>query len=253
MIQNKFLLKNKKSSRFVIGSILGLTAILVLMASDRLLYFWSAQNALGQSEAIIAGLQAENQRLLVSSREIAESGVLNRYIKDRNLIDLFAILTDEKARRGVGDMVVTDAEGIVLSRTQVPARRGDFVFETTDWGKALAAGETVSAVMEGRAWPLVLMGGTRIEENGKLVGTILSSEIVTDGLVRNLANKYLINQAQVALYARKSGVVGSSFEPESQARLVTAYFNVGSDWTENLETDQSVEKEGQNYFVFNVT
>src|SRR3989344_8272153 len=99
MIQNKFLLKNKKSSRFVIGSILGLTAILVLMASDRLLYFWSAQNALGQSEAIIAGLQAENQRLLVSSREIAESGVLNRYIKNRNIIDLYAFLPDEKARR----------------------------------------------------------------------------------------------------------------------------------------------------------
>ena len=171
------------------------------------------------------GIDAEKRYALIQAKELAANTTLRSTLRQRDLVNLLAITTEEANNRNVENIIVTDENGVVLSRTTNATNRGDYVFQTTAWGNLVAEGKGVASIEKGRIEPLLIIAASPIKEDGRLIGGIFVSYNLTNDYVKRLTEKYLDPKIELAFYSYEKGVVATSFDdPEMNLRL-TSYFN----------------------------
>ncbi len=197
-------------------------------------------------------LSSEIEYALEQSKEMTESKVFDQYVEKGDVLNILAVQNDEKKKRGLGFIVAVNAEGIALSRVPLISNRGDYVAQTTRWGRSAAQGVPLATIGVGRGYPLEIVGAYPIKESGDIVGAVHSGFYLDDGYSLKFQEKYLKEDTQIAFYSREEGIVGNSFQDGSVKHLLAAYFNQGTNWILKGYSDKLVLIDNKEYFVKNI-
>lgn len=205
-----------------------------------------------KTEPIQQALTTELEYVLRQSKEMVESQIFDQYIERGDVLNILSIQNDEKEKRGLELIVAVNEEGIALSRIPTINNRGDYVAQTTPWGRSAAEGIPLATIGVGRDFPLIIVGAYPIKKNGDVVGAIYSGLWFNDEYSLKFKEKYLKNKNQIAFYSREEGITGSSFEDESVKNLLYVYFNQGTKWILGGYSNELVRINNDEYFVKNV-
>lgn len=210
------------------------------------------KNEISKAEEV---LNEELAYVSKQTRDITVSGVLNNYIKKGDILNLISLLNDEKDKRNLEIALVTDGDGTALTRTEVIGVRGDNIFQTTTWGRALSQGEEVVSIERGKPLPLVLIAGYPIKENGEIIGSLFAGYSIDDNYAVRFKEKYSLGRTQLAFYTTEEGIIGTTFQSSETTNILNTYFGIGSDLVmKGLPSlAKEVQIEGQYYFVKNIT
>lgn len=186
--------------------------------------------------------------------DIIASGELNSYVGNRDIVNLISILDDQTQRRGVDMMLVTDKEGVVLTRTKVLSARGDNIFQTTAFGNKLSKNGSVAVIEKGKMHPLIMVAGSFIKQNGDIIGSLMAGSSLDNGYANKFKRQYLKDGTDIMFYTREDGIIGNTFNNKEIVKRMNAYFGIGSELiSENLaEMEKEIEIEGKSYFVNNI-
>jgi len=201
--------------------------------------------------------EALNQELVYISeqtKEIVDSGILNENIKNKDILTLLSLLNDQIKKRNLDVMIVTDKDGIVLTRTQAIEQRGDNIFQTTAWGRILSKGKDITFIEKGRPLPLVLVSCYPIKEDEELIGSVCSAYSMNDKYAIKFKKKYLFGWTELAFYSKEEGIIGATFENPKTTDILNTYFGIGSDLIvkDLSELKNEVNIEGENYLIKNI-
>jgi len=198
------------------------------------------------------GLGTDSQYVFQSVGEVAASPSIASLIEEKNIPQLTSALLNAQVSYGLSAMNVTDSEGVVLMRTQVTSRNGDYLFQTTPYGQKVAEGTPVVSIEHGSALPLLIIAGHPVTDHGQTVGAVFGGYSIDDAYAHDFRNRYLNDTDNLIFYSNQDGVVGTTFEASGTRPLLAAYFNTGSDWIQKGLSDREVIIEGKVYFVRNI-
>jgi hypothetical protein len=150
--------------------------------------------------------------------------------------------------------LATDKEGVALTRTEVVVVRGDNIFQTTFWGRALSQGMEVASIEKGRPLPLIMVAGQLIKKDGETIGSLFSGYSFDDEYAAKFKGRYLNEGTHLVFYTKEEGIVGSTFRNQETTQLLNAYFGIGSDLIieNSFELKKEVQIDGKYYFVKNI-
>jgi hypothetical protein len=206
----------------------------------------------GRMASVQHGLATDSQYVSEQMKDIAASPAVAALIQAENTTQLFSTLQNEQANHGLTALTVTDANGVVLVRTQATSRKGDYIFQTTAYGRKVAEGIPVISIEQGTALPLLIIAGYPVTNLGKTVGAIFGGYSIDDAYSRAFRAKYLTDGENLVFYSRQDGVVATTFENPDTRSALAADFNTGSDWILQRQSDREVTIEGKVYFVKNI-
>lgn len=173
-------------------------------------------------------LSDEMTAALVKTKAMVAEHVIDAYIAHDDLINTSNILKDLAKKYDFSGMVAVNEEGVVLARLASP-RIGDYVFQTTPWGRAAANGQTVVMVGEGRNFPLLISSAVPIMQNQKVAGALFGSYILDNQYAQTFKKKYLHTDEEVVFYSNKTGLTGTSYSDIETERLLKIYTDQASD------------------------
>lgn len=162
--------------------------------------------------------------LLDEARRLSGLADLQSAIVARDFARLFELTQDEVRRGAAGMILVTDADGIALSRTRSIGHRGDYVFDRTAWGRALGDGQEIATIDRGVTHPLVLIAGVPVTSGVERIGAVLPAYRLDDDFARMIRDRIGIAGAEVAFAVRDIGLVGHSFAKEKE-QLAEIFLN----------------------------
>lgn len=214
-------------------------------------FFESSANARTQAalEATDAGIKKDTTYLIEQARELDDGRVFDRYMASGDITQLLSAVVAERDRRGIDGLLVTDHNGVVLTRSKAVQQRGDFIYHTTTWGRELAAGREVMTLEAGAAHPLDVLGAVPMVREGAHFGSIVAAYIVDDRYVSNFKDRYLPEGAEIAFLMPERSIVGNSFENEAYGRILSFYFNDATVLSDITETVRRVAFNGDEYFI----
>ena len=201
---------------------------------------------------ILQALEKEKNFLAAETESIVAQGILNRYIKEADVLQIVSLLSQERDARGIGGLLVTNGEGMVLSRTQAIERRGDYIYQLSSWGRVLERGESVASIEQGIVWPMLIVAAQNIFEEEGRIGSLVTIFVTNDAYARSFRDGNLSPDAQVAFYTKEKGIVGHSFGSIHIGELLATHFNSGSDFVRQGESGKRVYIEDHPYFMLNV-
>jgi len=254
-INQKLLIILKKERALILTLLLVLILLsIVLFFSERItyaLYQPFVKSVVSQTKK---SLNQNLEYLSEQTKQIASSGNLNYYIEKKDPLNFLSILDNERKNRNIGIMLVTDKEGVVLSRTGETFLQGDYIFLTTSWGRALLDGKDVKSFEKGTSLPLIMIAGDFIKKDGEIIGSLFSGYSLDNEYAVKFKEQYLSKGTNLAFYTKEEGVVGTSFKNKETVRLVDAYFNIGSELvSKNLpDLKKEIQIDGKYYFVKNI-
>jgi len=81
-------------------------------------------------------------------------------------------------------------------------------------------------------FPVVMVSAVPLQgrRNAPVLGAVISGYELDDILPAALKQTYLNQDREAAFYSKTSGVVGESFTDPASKKLVTTYFNSGTDF-----------------------
>jgi hypothetical protein len=172
--------------------------------------------------------------------------------KDRE--NLIQIIQNERVFRGIGLMGVTDSQGVIIGRTMSPGVYGDNVFLTTPVGRMIFHGKSVQSIeLTTFDKQIFMTTGRPIMDGESMVGGLFANYLLDDSYARTFKEKYLMSGSDLIFYTKKDGVYGNSFTNPDTRKLINSYFNSGSDWIKNGDTDKTILFDnGNSYIVLNV-
>jgi len=206
-----------------------------------------------QAEEIVLFLNQELESLKILTEELSGSEELKIYQQELNGLELYSYLVEKKDRQQLDTFLVTDSWGMVLTRTKSPNYTGDFIYQTTSWGRVLNQENAINSIESGVVWPLIMISGlnTYGDEDQKL-GTVATINILDNSYAKRFIDKYDLGNNHLAFYTKNRGVVGQSFEnPETQRNVLT-YFNSASEFVQKGIGGERISLEERNYFVENI-
>jgi hypothetical protein len=219
--------------------------------ADNLVYQLSIKSAADKSLLLQNSLQIESQQALSEAKDIVAGGDITALIKNNDSSYLLALLDKEARKRGLTFLAAVNKDGINLASIPISSNYGDYVFQTTAWGRAVAKGKEMAAIGAGNIFPLILVGAEPIMENSFVQGAVFAGYLINDKYATKFKSKYLSDGYQVLFYSKKDGVLGDSFSDQPTRNFLSAYFNVGSDWIQNGLSGKIVQINGENYYVEN--
>lgn len=174
------------------------------------------------------GFKADMQYALDKTKDAAQDGAIRDSIAKNDVNKTSVELGNLVKKYNLGTMVAVNSDGLALTR--VPSqKKGDFVFQTTPWGREVAQGKEVVMVGEGRSYPLVINAAAPIIKDNTIQGAIFGGYILNNAYAREFKEKYLKPIEEVAFYSIKDGVYGTSLNDPETERLFKLLFNNGSD------------------------
>ncbi len=201
---------------------------------------------------ILNGIADDEHYVYGRMEALAATPDFARFIRQDDLPNIASTIQEEGTATGLDAIVVTDANGVVLAREKAPTSVGDYIFQSTTYGQQLAEGNSTVSVEKGTDLPLIVIAGFPVKENGTMVGAVFGGYSIDDAYAHAFRGRYLSGNTDLIFYAKAAGVVGTTFEDPKTKALIDTYFNTGSDWIENAQTDQAVTIEGKSYFLKNI-
>lgn len=200
--------------------------------------------------------QVENQvqeklgYLLTQAKEISDLSYIRQQIKDKDVLDFLGVLNNERKNRGIDTMLITDGQGIALSRVPANQKRGDNIFLLTPFGRKLAKGEEIISVINGQTKPMILAAGLPMFENNEIFGALVAGQEVSDSYAEEFRNSLSQSERiELAFYTDDKGVISSTFENKEANKLIATHYNLGSFLGEENFNTHQVEIDSNKYFV----
>lgn len=201
--------------------------------------------------SIESSFKQEANVVLDKIKKAASEGEINKYIADNDRVNTSAILAELTKKYSLFGMTAVNGAGVAVAR--VPqSRTGDYVAQTTSWGRRAANGEPVVTIAVGRIFPLAVVAGVPIYENDKVTGALHGGYILDDAYAVNFKHKNLKDGEQIIFYSKTTGAYGDSFENEEIKPLLKTYFNNGTLWVQNGRSELGVIQFRLNGKVFNI-
>lgn len=243
----------KKEQRFFTAIAVAFAVLVALLPLFNKAFYGASKRFAGaDAQRVSAAFTQESEALLAHAHALAEGGTLQAYIEQGDILNLTALLEGEQEKRKVDNILVTDAQGVVLTRTKSLAKRGDFIFQTTNWGRVLGQGETVATIDESIAWPLTAIGGYPLKTSAGTPGAVVVQNVLDSAYAERLSSRYLKDGARLAFYTSEHGIVGDSFNDEEVSALLAVYFSHGSDLAQGAHMDEEVRIKGAGYLIKNI-
>lgn len=173
-----------------------------------------------------SAIAADLLRLQKSADGIAASGVLNRYIQNNDSFGLLGLLNDERGADDIGFLAAADKEGIILAQTENQSLRGGYIFDTTHFGALLYKDKKIASVEETQQFPLSLMAGATLSDEGDMTGAIVAGQLVDSAYARKLKNNDLDPDTEIIFYSNEKGIVGHTFDDEHVDDILHSNFDV---------------------------
>ncbi len=243
-----------KKERFALLILLGALATFVAISplAAKVLDFATKRSIGLKTELVQSSLNGEQDQALQKMKEVVAVGTFNQDIKKNDVSAIASLLADEGQKQGLSTLVAVNKDGIALSRIPATGGQGDYVFQTTPWGRVAAGGTPTVMIGVGRSFPLVMIAAVPIMEQEKVAGAIFGGYWLNDDYAKTFKEKYLQSGVEIAFYSKEEGAVGMSFEDIDSQMLVHTAFNAGTDWAQNGQTDRIVDIKGKDYFVRNI-
>ena len=214
-------------------------------------YQMAMKKAEDKSAIVKQSLDLEEAAALEQAKEITEEQDINSAIARNDIFTLPALLANEAKKRNLSFLAAVNGFGVNLADIPLTSNRGDYIFQTTAWGRIVARGKEVSTIGTGKVYPLVLLGGEPIINNLKLGGAVFAGNLLNDDYARKFKAKYVSNGTQFMFYSKDDGPLGSSFPNPDDTALLNSYFSVGTDWIQREQTGKVIKLNEETYFVKN--
>jgi hypothetical protein len=170
------------------------------------------------------GINAEFRKLSQEVRELAASKVISFYLEKGDREKLLAYSVEEARRRGLDGLLITDKDGMVLSRASLAMRQGDYVSQTTGWGRALTMGEKVASIEATTNGGTSLIAGEPLFNNGEQIGGVAVGYALNDARAKNFRDTYFGAGNEIVFANREGSALGSSFENGTIPVSLQSYF-----------------------------
>jgi hypothetical protein len=179
-------------------------------------------------QTINAGFQDEIKSALEKTKLAASEKKIINHIAENNADGALGELANLAKKYNLTTMVAVNKDGVAIARTPSD-RTGDFVFQTTPWGKEAARGREAVLVDQGRSYPLIINSAVPIINDEEVEGAVFGGYILNNEYSKKFKEKYLKTKEEVAFYSVKTGIYGTSFEDRDTEQLFKLLFNYGSD------------------------
>lgn len=147
--------------------------------------------------------------------------------------ELAAYITD----RPVSKLIIADASGMTLAR-QPSGPTGEFVFQTTSWGRAAAHQKSGVHIGPERDFPLAMYSSVPIMNNGEMAGAFFAGHWLDTDFAHTFRKKFLSDREHIAFYAVGTGISGTSFENPLDEHRLRVLLNDGSGTIQQQETNR---------------
>jgi len=200
------------------------------------------------------GLAKDEAHLKDQGDAVAQSPSLLESLASGDHATILALLTSESVARSIPRLALSDATGVVLTRTANPNSYGDNVFLTTPIGRKVSQGVyTQSVEMTGFGNEMFMATARPVWKDDSMIGALFATQLMNDSYAEHFRDTYLWPGVQVVFYSKQYGVYSDSFSDPTTRSLISSYFNSGSDWVANGVSDRTIDfNNGNVYVVANV-
>ena len=174
-------------------------------------------------------MNQEIEKTLEQVRAVHDANAISPILPAEDPARLDASLKELSGTFRLPLLGVANQDGVMLSRTGSP-RRGDYVFQTTPYGRRVAKGDSSVSVEAVRNYPLAIMAGVPIKEDDVLVGGFFGGHALDDAYAQAFRERYLRGDEQILFYARMSGLYGTSVNDQGLRDLLYSHLSRGSEW-----------------------
>lgn len=179
-----------------------------------------------------SALTVEHDVVLSKTQKMVGEGAIDRYITANDQANTADILSELTQKYGLTVTVAANAEGVALARVPSP-RTGDYVLQTTAWGRRAALGQSVVTMSPSRNFPYTLIAAVPLMRDDVVSGALIGGYILDNAYAQQFRDRYTPG-IHVAFFEKEAGVVSSSFADEDVREQVMAYFSQGSDWVNGI-------------------
>lgn len=205
--------------------------------------------------ALQGGIAKDTSHLKEGGDAVAKNNLLIDALLAGNIENLLPILQEEKNRRDIRLIGITNAEGVILGRTWLNSRIGNNVFLTTPQGRIVSSGKSVESIEVSGLNPaqLNITTGRPIMQGSTMIGSLFASYPMDDAYAVRFRNAYLNKGTEVIFYTKDFGIYGNSFSDSEIRKLTNSYFNSGSEWIRGGNSDKTLFfKDNSFYLVENI-
>ena len=225
--------------------------LLLLPCLERVVSFYDQDAVWRGSLRVEDGINKDLKYVKNQVAEISQISDIATFIQNKNAFELLSILQDETKKRQLSGALATDDDGVVIVRSKMVSERGDYFFDNNPAGRKLSNNEEPTSVERLAVWPLGIESGHLIKKNGVIVGSIVGMKILDDRYAVSLKEKTLPSDAEMIIYSKEKGVIGSSFDP-SLKQILTANFNTGTKWMDWVNKGNTFKIGGMTYLAKNI-
>lgn len=172
-------------------------------------------------------LSREMDIALRQTQAAVNEHAIDGFIESGDASNTAVILRSLAEKYALTTMVAVNKEGIAQARVPSP-RIGDYVFQTTPWGRSAASGEATTTIGVGRNFPLIINSAVPIFKNKELTGALFGGYLLDDNYARIFKEKYLGSGENIIFYSDVTGPYGMNFADPEVRQLLYTYINQGS-------------------------
>jgi hypothetical protein len=142
----------------------------------------------------------------------------NLQIRNSDTLGLTTLLFTQSIKNNIDSLTITDGRGVVLARTSSQTISGDYLFDTTQYGKLLSEGKEVKIIgyeLEGAK--LSILVGLPIINNDKIViGSIVATREINKNFLQEKILPLLNKDLHIAVYDQENGIETSTYSDSEQ-------------------------------------
>lgn len=204
-------LLKKYQRRMALAFLMGIQAAIILAFIPSLTGIFSGIIIPEHQVRAEAGMAEDLSFLLQQARRLAKQDSILAALAEKDHTRLISLTFQEHKSIGVDDILISDENGRVLSRTANPAIYGDYIYERTARGRAVSSGVEVSAAGDNQTAPLSIIGGVPINrgDDSSFAGIFVSKQL-NDAYARDFQKTHLPVGVEIAFYNRSGSISGDS-------------------------------------------
>ncbi|MEZ4200617.1 MAG: hypothetical protein R3B69_03475 [Candidatus Paceibacterota bacterium] len=238
-----------------------ISAVVALAVSTAISYYVTndiqkneVERSVTQQTALLDFMESEYSRLADFLARVQENESFRNDIVERDILSLTTTVNNFKEQDKIGLFVVTDQEGVVLTRARFQGQRGDYFYDTTPHGAKVGSGEDVKMILnQGDRLPLILVAGTPLyNATDSQIGAALAAQDLSDEFAQQVVRDVLHDDGELLFYEPHHGVVGSSFSSEESSNVKNAFLGAVKNFGDDIETLDAIELNGVTYQVTHI-
>ncbi len=227
--------------------------ILLLVQAAALLYLRTVVS--NAKQHIQLAIQTDLEQLAQVGSELAASSDVIAYMQANDLESLSKLVNEEGNSREIDDIIVTNAQGIVLVDSYDSSRVGENIYLTSPEGRELAQGRTAAFIGSSSydSTQVILVATQLIVDNGQVIGGIFVNQIADHRYARTLQAQYQSFSPEILFYTQTDGISANTMNGRAIQALLLTYFHSSSDWISQGKSGGYIIVNGVLYALTNLT